>query len=86
LSPELDDFPSKDTASKHFDTRERCNIKNENIENGLPRKMGACKASSKRYPDTSQKANLANSKSNKEVLYSTLCISINTCVYVIDFF
>lgn len=70
LSPELEEYCAKEVIPRNSDARDRINIKQEAVENGLPRKIGACKASSKRYLDSSvpvKKGSLANSKSSKEV-------------------
>lgn len=64
LSPELEEYSSKDTISRNSDAREK-GIKHENLLNGLSRKVGACKASSRRYVDTS--ASVKKHVGNKEV-------------------
>lgn len=64
LSPELEEYSSKDTISRNGDVREK-GIKHENLLNGLSRKVGACKASSRRYVDAS--ASVKKNLGNKEV-------------------
>lgn len=60
MSPELEEYSSKYTISKHADARDKSNFKHESVVNGLSRKNGPCKASSKRYIDTSSvKKNLS---------------------------
>lgn len=86
LSPELEEYCAKDLIPKSTDSRDRNSLKQESLENGLPRKIGACKASSKRYLDASianKKPSLAISKSNKEVF---LTLSAFEMTYLLFFF
>ncbi|GFY59244.1 hypothetical protein TNIN_219141, partial [Trichonephila inaurata madagascariensis] len=69
LSPELEIKEcqnQKEAAPKNSELRDKNNSKHENLSNGISRKTTACKASSKRHPDSVQSVKKIHSKSHKE--------------------
>ncbi|GFS79152.1 hypothetical protein NPIL_443911 [Nephila pilipes] len=69
LSPELEvkEYSNqKEVIPKSSEPRDRNHTKHENLPNGISRKATACKASSKRQPDSMQPVKKIHSKSHKE--------------------